>query len=132
MPSPDMRPFVTLLQKHLAEFSRYAMSPEVVGRTPWSAPARLRPGQAAAAWPGGSEASVRLLQGLLRNYTEFMIDLGRRSDRTLRQAQDRLCEAVPRSRLTQSRADRSQANRSQALSRDGLAMAAPPATGRVY
>jgi len=42
--------------------------------------------------------------------------LSRRSDRTLRQAQDRPCEAVPRSRLTQSRADRSQADRSQALS----------------
>jgi len=46
--------------------------------------------------------------------------MSRRSDRTLRQAQDRLCEAVPRSRLTQSRADRSQANRSRALRRSDV------------
>ena len=77
MHATDMRPFATLFQKNLALFSRFAMSPEVLGRGMADAHALVARGQGTARHLAGSAASMQLMHGLFRNYTEFVAELGR-------------------------------------------------------
>lgn len=71
---PDYQPLFNLVGKNMALLTQFSMSPEVLSRTLAGVPSMERPA-ATAGGIAGTRAFAQLMQGLFRNYTEFLAEV---------------------------------------------------------
>jgi len=71
-----MQPYVKLVRSNLELLTTFSASPEVLVQAAESAQSLLRQGQESAAGLVHSKAFAQLTQGMLKNYTEFLTEVG--------------------------------------------------------
>jgi len=71
-----MQPYLKLVYANLGLLTKFSSSPEVVAQAAASAQSLLRQGQESAAGILYSNAFAQLAQGMLKNYAEFLTELG--------------------------------------------------------
>lgn len=71
-----VQPFMKLIQGNMALLTQFTMSPEVLSQAMSNAQSMFQQGQGSATQLAQSGAYAQLMQGLFRNYAEFMTDLG--------------------------------------------------------
>src|ERR1700745_2784100 len=74
-----LQPFMNLVQSNMDLLSRYALSPEIATETLRSMQAMFSQGPAAFPKLAESQAFFGLVQGLMKNYTEFLTELSQSS-----------------------------------------------------
>jgi hypothetical protein len=89
---PAMQPFIKLVQSNLALITQFAGSPEAVGQAMSNAQSLFQQAQGSASSLAQSQAFAQLMQGMLKNYTEFMAELGQSSMAMLSQGQAAMVE----------------------------------------
>jgi hypothetical protein len=82
-----LQPFTKLAQNNMALFTQFCTSPEIVARTMSNAQSLLQQGQASGTDLSQSNAVGQLIQGMLKNYTEFLAELGQSGVAMLAQGQ---------------------------------------------
>jgi uncharacterized membrane-anchored protein YhcB (DUF1043 family) len=93
---PIAQPLMKLAQANMALFTRFAMSPEVMSEAMSSVQNVFRQAQESALHLAQSGAAAELMQGMARNYTEFIAEcskggmnlLGQSQEAFMRQAQE--------------------------------------------
>ena len=78
-----LQPFMKLVQSNMALLTQFTTSPEAMTH----AQSLLQAGQASSAHLAQSDAFAKLMQGMLKNYTEFMAELGQSGMALLAQGQ---------------------------------------------
>ena len=83
-----IQPFIKLGQANMELLTQFSLSPQALAQSMSNVQSLFQPGQAAAA-PQllQSGAFAQLAQGLLKNYTEFMLELGQSSMAVFAQGQ---------------------------------------------
>ena len=81
---PAMQPFIKLAQANMELLTKF--SPEVISQLT-NAQNLFQPGQGSATDLVQSNAFAQLMQGMLKNYTEFMMELGQSGMAVLAQSQ---------------------------------------------
>lgn len=71
-----MQPYLKLVQGNLELLAKFATSPEVAAQAAATAQALMQRSQESAASLVQSSAFAQLAQGMLKNYTEFLTELG--------------------------------------------------------
>jgi hypothetical protein len=71
-----MQPYVKLVRSNLELLTTFSTSPEVTAQAAASAQSLLQQGQESAAGLMQSNAFAQLVQGTLKNYTEFLTEVG--------------------------------------------------------
>jgi hypothetical protein len=89
-----MQPYLKLVQANLELLTKFSTSPEVVAQAAASAQSLLQQGQESAANLVQSNAFAHLVQGMLKNYTEFLTELGQISMAMLTQGQAAMLRQV--------------------------------------
>ncbi len=82
-----MQPFIKLTQANMELLARFSMSPEVVSQSIADAQNVLQQGRASATTLVQSNAFAQLMQGMLKNYTEFVMEAGQSTMAVLTQGQ---------------------------------------------
>ena len=83
---PAMQPFIKLAQANMELLTKFSTSPELISQ--WANAQNLfQPGQGSATNLDQSNAFAQLMQGMLKNYTEFMMELGQSGMSVLAQSQ---------------------------------------------
>lgn len=82
------QPYVKLVQSNMELMGRYSMSPETMQQAMANAQNMFKPGgQGAPANLAQSQAFTELVQGMVRNYTEFMAEVAQSGIALLAQGQ---------------------------------------------
>ena len=93
---PFMAPFAKLAQSNLELLTKFSLSPEVVSQAMAQAQRMfVQPSSATAVpmqWP--SSALADLMTGLMKNYMEFLMELGQGSAALMQQAPATLTKAT--------------------------------------
>jgi len=108
---PAVQPFIKLVQSNMALLTQFCMSPDMISQAMSNAQSLLHQGQGSATNVTQSNAFGQLMQGMLRNYTEFMAEFGQSAMAMLTQAQtatmqsaseaaESVADSEPRSRRT--------------------------------
>lgn len=84
---PVLQPFFKLAQSNIALLTQFAFSPEVVAQTMSNAQSLFQKTQEGAGQIAQSTAFAQLAQGLMKNYTEFLVELGQGGMAVLSQGQ---------------------------------------------
>jgi hypothetical protein len=100
-----MQPYLRLVYNNLGLLTKFSSSPEVVARAAASAQSLLRQGQESAAGLVHSNAFAELVQGMLKNHTEFLAELGQVGMALLTQGQAAM--AAPAQEASEQVADAS-------------------------
>jgi hypothetical protein len=82
-----IQPFVKLVQSNMALISEFSTSPDVASKTGVNMQNMFQQNQDTAAKLFQSPAFTQLAQGMLKNYTEFMTELGQTGMAVATQAQ---------------------------------------------
>lgn len=82
-----MQPFIKLVQSNMALLSQFSLSPEVVSQAMANAQSLFQREPGAANNLAQSNAFGQLMQGMLKNYTEFVAELGQSGMTLLAQGQ---------------------------------------------
>jgi hypothetical protein len=82
---PAMQPFIKLAQANMELLTKF--SPEVISQSVANAQNLFQQGQGSATNLAQSNAFAQLMQGMLKNYTEFMTELGQSGMAVLAQSQ---------------------------------------------
>ena len=83
---PAMQPFTKLAQANMELLTKLSTSPEVISQLA-NAQNLFQQGQGSATNLVQSNAFAQLMQGTLKNYTEFMMELGQSGMAVLAQSQ---------------------------------------------
>jgi hypothetical protein len=83
---PAMQPFIKLVQANMELLTKLSTSPETMSQLA-NALNPFQPGQGSATNLVQSNAFAQLMQGMLKNYTEFMMELGQSGMAVLAQSQ---------------------------------------------
>ena len=89
-----LQPYLRLVQSNLELLTRFSTSPEVAAQAAASARSLLQQGQESAASLMHSNAFAQLVQGMLKNYTEFLTELGQMGMILLTQGQAMMMRQV--------------------------------------
>lgn len=81
-----LRPFMKLVQSNVELLSRYAMSPEVASQAMANVQQVLQQMQSSSLNLAQSQAFGDLVQGLMKNYTEFAMEMQQAGMSMLQQA----------------------------------------------
>jgi uncharacterized membrane-anchored protein YhcB (DUF1043 family) len=84
---PAVQPFLKLAQANMELFTKFSMSPEVVSQAMADAQKLFQQFQGSAMNLSQSDAFAQLMQGLMKNYTEFATDLAQSGMALMSQAQ---------------------------------------------
>jgi putative cell wall-binding protein len=84
---PAMQPFIKLIQANMELMTNFSKSPEVISQSVANAQNLFQQGQGSATNLVQSNAFAQLMQGMLKNYTEFMMELGQSGMAVLAQSQ---------------------------------------------
>jgi len=105
------QPFLKLIQSNMALLTQFSMSPEVISQVMSNIQSQFQQGQGSAPRLAQSNAFGELMQGMMRNYAEFMTELGRGSMAMMAQGQSAMMEqaqeAVERVATSDARGRRS-------------------------
>jgi len=71
-----MQPFIKLAQANMELLTKFSMSPELISQSVANAQSLFQQGPGAATSLVQSDAFAQLTQSMLKNYTEFMMELG--------------------------------------------------------
>jgi hypothetical protein len=71
-----VQPFMKLVHGNMTLLSQFSASPEVLAQAMSNTQSLFQQGQGSVATLTQSDAFAQLMQGMFRNYTEFMTDLG--------------------------------------------------------
>jgi hypothetical protein len=82
-----IQPFLKLGQANMELLTQFSLSPQALSQSFANVQNLFQPGQAPAANLLQSNAFAQLAQGLLKNYTEFMLELGQSSLAVINQGQ---------------------------------------------
>lgn len=82
-----MQPYIKLVRANLELLTKFSTSPEVMVQASASAQSLLQQGQESAAGLVQSNAFAQLVQGMLKNYTEFLTEVGQAGMAMLTQGQ---------------------------------------------
>jgi len=82
-----IQPFIKLVQSNMELLSKYSMSPEVISQAMTHAQSLFQQGQGAATNLSQSSSFALLMQGMLKNYTEFMAEMAQSGMAMLAQGQ---------------------------------------------
>ena len=82
-----MQPFIKLVQSNMALLTQFSMSPEVVSQAMANAQSLFQREPGAVNNLAQSNAFGQLMQGMLKNYTEFVAELGQSGMTLLAQGQ---------------------------------------------
>ena len=82
-----MQPFIKLTQANMELLTKFSMSPEVISQSMAGAQNAFQQGRETATTLVQSNAFAQLLQGMLKNYTEFMMEAGQSTMAALTQGQ---------------------------------------------
>ena len=82
-----MQPFIKLTQANMELLTRFSMSPEVISQSMADAKGAFQQGRDTATTLVHSDAFAQLVQGMLKNYTEFMMEAGQSTMAALTQGQ---------------------------------------------
>jgi hypothetical protein len=82
-----MQPYIKLVQANVELLARFFTSPESVAQAAALAQSFLQPGQESAARLMQSNVFMQLVQGMLKNYTEFLTEVGQAGVAMLTQGQ---------------------------------------------
>jgi hypothetical protein len=86
------QPFLKLVQSNMALLTQFSMSPEMISQVMSNIQSQFLPGQGSATKLAPSNAFGELMQGMMRNYAEFMTELGRGSMAMMAQGQAAMME----------------------------------------
>jgi hypothetical protein len=89
-----LQPFIKLAQANMELLNRFSMSPEMISQSVANAQSLFQQGQGSAANLVQSNAFAQLTQGMLKNYTEFMMELGQSWMAVLAQGQATMVRQV--------------------------------------
>ena len=87
-----LQPFMKLAQANMELMSKYAWSPEVTSEVVRSMQSMSEQSQASFAKLTQSQGFVGLMQGLMKNYTEFLTDFGQTAYAMMSQGQAALIQ----------------------------------------
>ena len=82
-----LQPFFKLTQSNVALLTQFSFSPEVVSQAVGHAQSLFQQTQDSAGQLARTNAFGELVQGLMKNYTEFLLELGQGSMAMLSQGQ---------------------------------------------
>jgi intracellular sulfur oxidation DsrE/DsrF family protein len=88
------QPFVKLAQANMELLTRFSTSPEVTAQATASATSLFQQSAEAATNLMRSNAFAHLMQGMLKNYTEFLMEVGQSSMAMMSQGQEALLQQV--------------------------------------
>ena len=89
-----MQPFVKLVQSNMELLTKFSASPEGMSQTAAGMQNLFKPGQMPSAELLNSNAFAQLAQGMVKNYTEFMTELGQAGMAMVTQGQSALTRQV--------------------------------------
>ena len=81
------QPLLKLVQANMDLLTQFSTSPEVTSQATANASQLLQPGAASAMNLVQSGAFVHLMQGMLKNYTEFLMEVGQSTMAMMSQGQ---------------------------------------------
>lgn len=82
-----MQPFIKLVQSNMALLTQFSQSPEALSQAIANAQSLFQREPGAAGNFAQSNAFAQLMQGMLKNYTEFVAELGQSGMALLAQGQ---------------------------------------------
>lgn len=82
-----LQPFFKLTQSNVALLTQFSMSPEVVSQAMGNAQNLFQQSQNGAGKVASTNAFGELVQGLMKNYTEFLLEVGQGGMAMLSQGQ---------------------------------------------
>jgi hypothetical protein len=82
-----MQPFIKLTQANMELLARFSMSPEVISKSAADAQSVFQQGREATTTLVQFNPFAQLLQGMLKNYNEFLMEVGQTAMATLTQSQ---------------------------------------------
>ena len=88
------RPYIKLVQANLEVSTKFLTSPEVAAQAAANVQRLLQQGQESAASLVQSNAYAQWVQGMLKNYTEFLTELGQAGMAMLTQGQAAMMRQV--------------------------------------
>ncbi|NML16817.1 hypothetical protein [Azohydromonas caseinilytica] len=91
---PFMAPFTKLAQSNLELLTKFSLSPEVVSQAMAQAQRMFLQPSATAPMQLPSNALADLMMGLMKNYMEFLMELGQGSATLMQQAPTTLAKAA--------------------------------------
>ena len=91
-----LQPYVKLVQSNMELLSRYSMSPGAMTQALSNAQGLFKPGQSAPPQLAQSAAFAELVQGMIKNYTQFMAEVAQGNIALLAQGQAALVEQTQR------------------------------------
>ena len=89
-----MQPYIKLVQANMELLSKFSTSPDVMSQAAASAQSFLQQGQESGSSLVQSKAFAQLVQGMLKNYTEFLTEVGQASVAMLTQGQAAMMQQV--------------------------------------
>ena len=89
-----MQPFMKLAQANMELWSKFAYSPEVTSEVTRNMQSFLEQAQASAASLAQSHAFTAFMQGLVKNYTDFVTELSQSAYSMMSQGQATLMQQV--------------------------------------
>ena len=92
IPTPPLQPFMKLAQANMELMSKYVWSPEVTSEAVRSMQSMFEQSQASFAKLAQSQGFIGLMQGLMKNYTEFLTDFGQSAYAMMSQGQAALIQ----------------------------------------
>jgi len=87
-----MQPFVKLAQSNVELVQQFMASPEVASHSMASVQTLMQQAQESTMKLAQSNAFASLMQGMLKNYTEFMMSVGQSSMQAMAQGQQALVQ----------------------------------------
>lgn len=84
---PAVQPYLKLVQSNTELLTRFWMSPEVMSQSLANVQSMLQQGQGSARNLVQSNAFAHLVQDMLKNFTEFMMEVGRSATSVIAQGQ---------------------------------------------
>jgi hypothetical protein len=92
-----LQAYVKLVRSNMELLGRYSMSPETTTQVMANAQSLLRPGQGTPSSLAQSPAFTELMQGAVKNYTEFMAEVAQSGVAMLAQGQAALIQQTQQS-----------------------------------
>ena len=87
-----IQPFVKLAQSNMELWSRFAQSPEVMSEATRNMRSFMEQAQTSATSLARSQSFAALMQGMVKNYTDFLSELGQSTYAMLNQGQATLLQ----------------------------------------
>jgi len=92
--SSAMQPFIKLAQGNMQLLTEFSTSPEVAGKFQENAQTLFKQGQESATQLFQSNAFLRMMQGMMKNYSEFMLEFSQSGMAALAQGQQQMLSQV--------------------------------------